>query len=247
MMLFEGADIIRLDTVDSTNNYAANLLKLSTVSEGTVITAQEQTQGRGQRGASWSSSAGENLLCSIVLYPRSIRPDEQFSLSQTVALAVHEMVEELTQVEAFIKWPNDIVVQDKKIAGILIETSIAHNHLQNAIVGVGLNLNQKVFEESHAVSAGKITGKYYDVGDVAVRLQQLLSKHYARLVYSKGAEIKTDYLHHLYNRDVSREYLYQGNKLNAIVRGVDDRGRLMLELGDGSKLHCDLKEVQLIW
>jgi BirA family biotin operon repressor/biotin-[acetyl-CoA-carboxylase] ligase len=247
MMLFQGADIIQLDTVDSTNNYAANLLKLSTVAEGTVITALEQTQGRGQRGAGWTSNAGENLLCSVILYPKSIRPDEQFNLLQTVALAVHEVVEELTQSETHIKWPNDIIVKDKKIAGILIETNIAANHLQNAIVGVGLNLNQTSFDAPNGISVSNVTGAYHDMKEVALSLQKVLAKYYARLLYGKAHELKKEYTERLYNLHTSREYVYRGEKMAAIVRGVDERGRLLLEREDTTILYCDLKEVQLVW
>jgi BirA family biotin operon repressor/biotin-[acetyl-CoA-carboxylase] ligase len=246
-MLFQGADVILLDTVDSTNNYAANLLKLSTVAEGTVITALAQTQGRGQRGANWSSNPGENLLCSIILYPKSIRPDEQFSLLQTVALAVHELVEELTQSVAHIKWPNDIIVQDKKIAGILIETNIAANHLQNAVVGVGINLNQTSFEAPHAISVGSITEAHHNVKEVAVSLQKVMAKYYLRLLYGKVGELKKEYIERLYNLHTSREYIYLDKKITAIVRGVDERGRLLLEQQDANILYCDLKEVQLVW
>ncbi len=245
-MLFSDAAIIRLETVDSTNNYAANLLKLSQVPEGTVITALEQTQGRGQRGARWSSSKGDNLLCSIVLYPTSIKPDNQFALIRVVALAVHAFVEELTESDVYIKWPNDIIVADKKVAGILIETNLTESRIQNAVVGIGVNINQKKFDEPNAVSIGALKRDYFDIETSLEKLLRYIEKYYLKLLTGNDDKLKEEYLSYLYNKDIQRNYIYRNEKIEATIIGVEASGKLRLRLQKGEILDCDFKEIALV-
>lgn len=246
-MLFADAEIIRLESVDSTNNYAANLLKLSRVPEGTVITAQEQTEGRGQRGTVWKSEKRANLLSSIILYPLFLSPENQFLLSKAVSLAVRELIEDLTEREVFVKWPNDIIVHDKKIAGILIETSISANKIQSAVVGIGVNLNQTELHEPHATSIAQICSVSQDLEQSLKMLIAKLEKYYFRLAKGYTAEINEDYLSHLYGYGLEKEYIYQGQKLRARITGIESSGRLRLETERNAILTCDFKEIALVW
>lgn len=246
-MLFSDAAIIRLETVDSTNNYAANLLKLSRVPEGTVITALEQTHGRGQRGANWSSTKGDNLLCSIILYPTSIRPDNQFALIRVVALAVHAFVEELTEKDVYIKWPNDIIVTDKKVAGILIETNLTENRIQNAIVGIGININQRRFEEPNAASISAFAPGYFDLETSLEKLLKYVEKYYLKLLTGNDEKLKEEYSSYLYRKDIKRSYVYRNEMIEATIIGVDPSGKLRLQLEDGQMLECDFKEIAFVW
>jgi BirA family biotin operon repressor/biotin-[acetyl-CoA-carboxylase] ligase len=121
------------------------MLKLSRPPAGTVITAQEQTNGRGQRGSSWTAFKGDNLLASIIVYPNFLPPDETFMLSRITALAIRDAIEALTDKDVFIKWPNDIIIGDKKVCGILIENNWSDFKIQSAIIGFGINVNQDKF------------------------------------------------------------------------------------------------------
>jgi BirA family transcriptional regulator, biotin operon repressor / biotin---[acetyl-CoA-carboxylase] ligase len=246
-MLFRDRAIIRLEEVDSTNNYAANLIKLSVPPEGTVITAQYQTVGKGQRGATWESNSAENLLCSIILYPRFLQGGYHFFLSQAISLALQELLEVHTAEDVFIKWPNDIIIRDKKVAGILIETTWANSRLQNAIAGIGINLNQDGFSLPGAISVRQLTGKTWDIDDCLLTLLELTEKYYLRLHTGQFSEISAQYREHLYRRGQLSRFIYGGKELVATIRGVDRDGRLQLDTEDGTVLTCSLREIAMVY
>jgi BirA family transcriptional regulator, biotin operon repressor / biotin---[acetyl-CoA-carboxylase] ligase len=245
-MLFRDRAIINLESVDSTNNYAANLVRLSQPPEGTVITAQHQTSGRGQRHASWESTNGENLLCSIILYPKFIQAINQFSLSQAIALSVRELVENEIQKEVSIKWPNDIIVENKKIAGILIENSWMDARLNSCICGIGINLNQMHFETSNAISVRYITKRIWDVNDCLVQFIDILEKYYLRLKSENYVEISNAYHSHLFRKDIRSRFIFENNEIEATILGVDLHGRLKIQPSAGEIVFCDLKEIAMI-
>ncbi len=245
-MLFRDRAVIRLETIDSTNNYAANLIKLSSPPDGTVITAQEQTNGRGQRGSYWESDPGENLLCSIVYYPQFLNSSNHFYLMKAVALAVRELVEDLTKRDTYIKWPNDIMVQNKKIAGMLVEASWNDQKIQSAVVGIGLNLNQANFEAPHATSARILTGIRVDVEDCLVQLLHLTDKYMMRLQSGNYSEISKQYRENLFRLGQVSQFIYEDRPLSAMITGVDEEGRLRLYTDQGENLTCGLKEIKFV-
>jgi BirA family biotin operon repressor/biotin-[acetyl-CoA-carboxylase] ligase len=245
-MLFRDRAVIRLETIDSTNNYAANLIKLSSPPDGTVITAQEQTNGRGQRGSYWESDPGENLLCSIVYYPQFLNSSNHFYLMKAVALAVRELVEDLTKRDTYIKWPNDIMVQNKKIAGMLVEASWNDQKIQSAVVGIGLNLNQANFEAPHATSSRILNGLRADVEDCLVQLLHLTDKYMMRLQSGNYSEISKQYRENLFRLGQVSQFIYEDRPLSAMITGVDEEGRLRLYTDQGENLTCGLKEIKFV-
>ncbi len=137
-------DIIWLDKVDSTNNEARrHILEIDNLS---VLSALEQTTGRGQHGNKWSSQAGENLTFSIIVKDFRIKANEQSAISQATALSLTDLLES-HGISARIKWPNDIYVRDEKICGILIENSLKGQEIDWSIIGIGLNVNQLTFPD----------------------------------------------------------------------------------------------------
>lgn len=246
-MLFQDRAIIELETVDSTNNYAAKLLRDSIVPDGTVITAQTQTNGRGQRGATWDSNPGENLLFSVILFPRQLSSQNQFYLSKSISLAIREFVELKTDQDVFIKWPNDIIVNNKKIAGILIETNWQDIRIQSAIAGVGINLNQKTFDHPRATSVFLQSKKYNHEKDCLHMVLDLIEKKYIQLMSGNWSEIDHEYQSHLYRLGQLTDFIYKGEKIAATIQGVDTSGSLLIGTAGGSVLKCDLKEIELIY
>lgn len=246
-MLFRDKAIISLDSIDSTNNYAANLIKLSLPPEGTVITAQIQTAGRGQRLSFWESEEGANLLCSFILYPSFILPSEQFALSQAVSLAIRETAEELTQKPSFVKWPNDIICQDKKLSGVLIETSWTGNRMSYCIAGIGLNINQEKFECAKAISVRQITGQVCDMERALVLLIEHLEKYYIKLKSGGSREISNEYLKHLYRFATPTSFIFEEKEITATIIGVDHLGRLKLRTADNNFIICDFKEISMVF
>jgi BirA family transcriptional regulator, biotin operon repressor / biotin---[acetyl-CoA-carboxylase] ligase len=246
-MLFKNGAVIQLDSVDSTNNYAANLLKLSTPPEGTVITAQFQTGGRGQRGAIWESKSGDNLLCSVVLYPTFLNAGSQFYLNIAVSLALREMIEDKLNKETFIKWPNDILVNQKKMAGILIEANWNENRLTSAIIGLGLNLNQTHFAHPKATSARAILGVYQPIDQWLEAWLIHLEKYYFKLRSLNTEELHKIYESYLFGWKKTEKFIYQSQEIEAEIKGIDKSGKLCLHKTDGQIITCDLKEISMIY
>ena len=156
--------LIALDETHSTSNYLLELCQQSVqpLEEFTTVTASFQTAGKGQRGNSWESEAGKNLLFSFVLYPKFLEARQQFLLSQFVSLAIKEELESIIK-EISIKWPNDIYWREKKLCGILIEHQLCRSHIERTICGIGVNINQALFR-SNAPNPVSLNKCYYIIG-----------------------------------------------------------------------------------
>ena len=251
--IFIGKNCIRLEKIHSTNTYLTDLCAEKNLSDGTVVITDRQEQGRGQRGTNWQSETRKNLTLSILLKPTFLKPDEQFLLSKVVALGVAEFIastpslllkEKGVRDEVKIKWPNDIYIGNKKIAGILIENSVNGNSISHSIVGIGINVNQEKFsaELPNPTSLKIITGKDFDLEDCLEKLCSSVEKRYLQL-RNHSKEIDSDYLKNLYRLNELVNYNYRGEKLRAKITGVSKIGKLILEKVSGKKIECDFKEV----
>jgi BirA family biotin operon repressor/biotin-[acetyl-CoA-carboxylase] ligase len=239
-----GELVIVLQTVDSTNNYVANQLRSADVAEGTVVMAQLQTEGRGQRGTHWQSESGQNLLMSLVLKPENLEASAQFIISQWVCLGLVRYLRTEFQIPAVIKWPNDILVDGQKLAGVLIENSVRGNRIENSIVGVGLNVNQLEFDESlQATSLRKINGNTQDVRQVLDGLLPYLEQEYRTTDYTA---IRTRYLKALHGYRKLLEYRDDHGTFQAMIADIGPHGELILELPEGQRKKYRFKEVELL-
>lgn len=156
--------IIYVDEADSTNSVLAK--SAAKFEHGTAIAAHAQTAGRGQRGNNWEAEPWKNLTFSLLLKPVSITASHQFELSQTVSLSIVKVLRsQLNTDEVYIKWPNDIYYRDQKICGILIENVLQGARIVQSIVGIGLNVNQRVFcsDAPNPVSMINITDQTFDL------------------------------------------------------------------------------------
>lgn len=239
-----GQKIIHLDTVDSTNNYTANLQKEGKIQHGTVILAGEQSAGRGQRGASWTSSAGENLLLSIYLAPDNLSVVDQPALTHFISLSLIDFLRKIG-ISGKIKWPNDIYVNDQKIAGILIENSIRSSRISETIIGVGLNVNQTVFDGVNATSIKIQSDQHYPLNDVLFSWIQEMNILWADLSKGNLEMLKSRYKQELYLLNEPAIYSDVTGEFEGIVRDVDDNGYLILEK-DTERKKYDLKEIKLV-
>ncbi len=168
--------VIRLESTPSTNSWCkANSGRLN---HGDLVLTHNQTAGRGQRGNSWEAAPGMNLTMSLFLRPACIAPARQFLISEAVAIGVAEDVEQALGSRADapvkIKWPNDIYVGDRKIAGILIENVIAGASLSQSIAGIGLNVNQTEFlsDAPNPVSLRQLTSERFDIEALALGIAE---------------------------------------------------------------------------
>ncbi len=240
-------NFIFLTETESTNNYANQLLLTKAAMEGTVVMTQFQTKGKGQQGNSWESEPGKNLLASYILQPKFLMAANQFSLSKAVSLALTDLLAE-ENIEVSIKWPNDIYTGNKKIAGILIENSVVGLHLHSAVAGVGLNLNQTDFISNapNPVSLRQLTGKNYDVEEIAEKLWDKLKMRYNQLKSLNFSIVDTDYLGHLFRFREWAFYAKQSVFFEAQIIGIGDFGQLQLEHRNGKISNHFFKEVEFV-
>jgi BirA family biotin operon repressor/biotin-[acetyl-CoA-carboxylase] ligase len=242
-----GSAIRRYEKVSSTNAMASVMLRGEQPAEGTVITAAFQEEGRGQKGNTWESEPGKNLLMSVILYPVMVRPEEQFVISQIVSLAVYDLVRtEIPDVK--IKWPNDIYVADDKIAGILIENSIIGETISNSIAGIGLNVNQKLFRSNapNPVSLSQITGRKYDLSLITDEVIRLLDLRYAMVINCGKDELKESYHDALYRRNEWHRYADCDGEFPGMIEGVRSDGRLLVKKENGPVREYAFKEIDYI-
>jgi BirA family biotin operon repressor/biotin-[acetyl-CoA-carboxylase] ligase len=246
--LFIGKNLIFLPEMNSTNSYAIDLLKNVNLAEGTVVHTTNQTQGKGQRGSTWISEPGGNLTASVVLKPTFLDIKNQFFLYQIAALAVYDAMAELLgtgQFDIKIKWPNDILVNRKKIAGILIENHIQNSQISWCIVGIGVNVNQELFGEvANATSLKLATGGSYAVETVLKLVCKKLETHYLSVLNTKSTSIREAYLKHLFGLDQKLDFEVAGLLSPMTVKGLGETGLLVLEDETGIIREVDVKEVK---
>lgn len=245
--LFIGRRIERLDIVDSTNNYAANLLVGSGIHEGTVIIADYQTTGKGQRGNSWHSDAGENLMLSVILAPSFLTVSNQFNLSKVVALALADLLGEYQLENVRIKWPNDLLIGTRKIAGILIESTVRNNALKNSVVGVGLNVNQVVFPFGISATSMRLElQREFGLDRVLEKFCTVLERRYLQLRGGSGT-IHEEYLDNLWGyRELIKVQEANGRLIEGKVLGVDESGKIIIQTANGEQSTYSLNEAKLL-
>lgn len=243
-----GERIIQLDQVDSTNSYAARLLHDSIPREGTAILTRFQQAGKGQRGTTWDSDEDKNLLVSYIAYPNFLPPQDQFLLSQAVSLAAADAIHSLTGLQVAIKWPNDLLVSDRKLAGILIENSIRSNTITHSIIGIGLNVNQTEFRAftPPAVSIKLLTNKDFAINECFGALNSCLDKWYLQLKAGHDRKIREEYLKNMYLIGKEAGYESRTGRFRGTIRGVHPDGSLDMETNAGQRLVFRNKEVKLL-
>lgn len=240
--------MIRLDVTGSTSNYLAGIVASGLYDDGTLVIASRQTAGRGLDNNIWESEPGMNLTFSFVLCPEFLPPEDQFYLHKVTSLAVADMVATEVEESVRVKWPNDVYIGDRKVAGILVQNGIRGNTFQYALVGIGLNINQEVFYSGapNPVSLYQVTGKRYDLEEMLAILCRKLDTRYDQLRSGRRALLDGDYLRSLYRFHETARYEYRGGVIEAMITGVSGIGHLQLETAEGTAIECDLKEVRFL-
>ena len=236
-----GRKIIHLDSVDSTNNYVAKLLQGGEIDHGTVILAAEQYAGKGQRSSGWSVKPGENLTLSVFLDSVNVAVSQQFILTQIVSLSLTSLLKQF-DLQAEIKWPNDIFVNGKKIAGVLIENQLRSTTIQRSIIGIGLNVNEVDFKGFIATSIKSETGQYNTLDDVLYSFVHAFNKTWNTFI-NDFSFLDQEYHNQLYLRNVNARYQDDMGMFNGVLLGVQPSGRLLVEK-EGVLKNYDLKEIK---
>jgi len=228
----------------STNALLWKMIRENNLPEGFVVSTDFQTAGKGQRGNSWESNAGDNLLFSIVLYPDRVPVEQQFILSQLVSVGIKKALDEYTD-NITVKWPNDIYWNDSKLAGILIENSIQGGHINSVVIGVGLNVNQIKFvsDAPNPVSLRHITGKRQDRKSLLKKICTHIMNLYNQL---DAAKISSDYAEGLYRKEGFHSFRTPEETFRARICTVHPDGLLELETESGERRRYYFKEVEFV-
>jgi len=234
--------IIKLDAIDSTNDYLRKLILEKKPTTPTVVMSQYQKKGKGQRGQVWTSQAGKNLMFSLYLPNFTLPTKEVFSINKIVSVCLLHWLSSFKIPNICVKWPNDILSGDSKLAGILIESNVLQSTANSIIIGVGLNVNQVEFQNlPNATSMQLLTGKSYDI-------DALLFSLTTRLIECLTPPLKycnDDYHKYLYGLGQSRLFLKDNKTFEGIIQSVNSEGKLVLETTAGMQVF-DVKGLQFV-
>ena len=230
-----GAYITVLQSIESTNNYAMTKVHAGLAKHGEGWFAMEQTAGKGQRGKSWASAPGQNIVFSVALEP-FLPPERQFILSMAVALGCYDFFRAHAGEESSIKWPNDIYWRDRKAGGILIENQLKGNRWLYAVAGIGININQTSFPgvPGHPVSLKQITGKESDPLALTRELCGFLEKRYRQLQETPGL-ITEDYNRQLYKKGEQAPLRSREGLFETFICRVEENGGLVTKADGGAE------------
>jgi BirA family biotin operon repressor/biotin-[acetyl-CoA-carboxylase] ligase len=221
---------LTLETVDSTNNYAMALIQKRQIEREIAIFAREQTAGKGRRGKQWTSKKDENIILSIAIPVQWLSISRQFEISVAAALGCCDLLKEIILANLFIKWPNDIFINDSKAGGILIENVIQGKIWQWTVIGIGLNINQEEFGlENSAISLRNITGKNFDVKPLAERLYEFVLKRVEELKQHHFTKMMQEYNDYLYAQGKMVALQKQNIQFQTKITGVSASGELITQ------------------
>lgn len=239
-----------LEEVDSTNSYVS--CHAAELDDMTMVIADSQTAGRGQRGNSWESAPGENLTFTLFWRPQGVAPRDQFAISEATALAVADFLAS-AGVEASVKWPNDIYVGDRKICGILIEHSVTSSSIDHSRIGAGININQTEFvsDAPNPVSLAQLTGKRYDISRMAAAVGASLENRLASTATAdRRAALHNEFMRRLWRGDGQPHPFRRrsdGAVFAGVIIGVDPGGLLsVLDTETGQTGRYAFKEIEFL-
>ncbi len=246
--LFVGHNLITLKEVDSTNTFLKDAVsKSAPLMDGTVIMADRQFAGRGQAANSWQSEAGKNLTFSILLRPSFLSVEQQFDLNKAISIAINDVLSKYIGSGVFIKWPNDIYINTKKIGGILIENIIQGTKIKHAIIGIGLNVNQVNFADSlkNVTSLKQELHHDYHLMGLLGEICSAVEARYLQLKAGLSKKISEDYLNRIYLMYHNASFKFNGTIKEGKIIGITETGQLVLET-EGTVKFFNNKEIEFI-
>ena len=240
-------NIIKLDAIESTNLYLKMLAVEKEVESYTVVTANYQTSGRGQMGAIWHSETGKNLTFSMLIKFDAFEIEHQFYLSMAVSLGLLAAIRTHISSPLFVKWPNDILAEKDKLAGILIENIVSGNAIKQSVIGIGLNVNQEQFPSTigRVTSLKKVTGNFFDTNLLLETIVTSIENLMGYVERKEFEPLKKLYLNSLYKFE--KPAMFEDKKgaifLGKIVDVFED-GKLVVALENEKTRKFDLKEIK---
>ena len=240
--------LIKLDAIDSTNDFLKGISNKQEVQNYTVVTAENQLKGKGQMGSKWDSESGKNLIMSVLVKDFIFDNEAIYNLNVVMSLAVVRTLKKYDIPELSIKWPNDIMSANKKIGGILIENSIKGDGRITSIVGLGLNVNQVDFQNlPRASSLALICNTTFEKEEILFSVVSEMKQIIADYA-EKARSLWEEYSNALFKIGVPTAFTDENeNNFMGIIKGVSTIGKLQIMLEDDSICEYNLKEVQMLY
>jgi len=240
-------NIIKLNAIDSTNSYLKELTVKNTVENYTVVVAEQQIAGRGQMGTIWESELSKNLTFSILTQVSNLKIVDQFYLSMAISLGVLQALKAITPAKLSVKWPNDILAENDKLSGILIENVLSGNNIKHSIVGIGLNVNQQEFSKNllNVTSLKNISGIHFDKEELLLKIVKSIKFYISYLERNDFNELKKMYLAFLYKIETPAMFEdSEGVVFLGKILTVSEDGKLVIELENETTRKFNLKEIK---
>ena len=242
--------LLKVSATNSTNTLLRDYVVDEHIEDFTVISTDFQEKGRGQRDTFWHSKRGKNLLFSVFKKFDKLQAEDHFFLNMCISLGLISALQRNINRELKIKWPNDILTGNKKIAGILVENAIRSTQINHSIIGIGLNVNENPFPDDlpQAISLAMLTGKEFDRDALLLEILNELEKTFYILENDQKDSIKSAYLDRLYKYQQPQMFRTKERDLiMAKIVDVDRWGNLVIEDVDGNLLSFGFKEIQFIY
>ncbi|HYG02853.1 MAG TPA: biotin--[acetyl-CoA-carboxylase] ligase [Chryseosolibacter sp.] len=231
--VFIGKNLVFVPECHSTNTLALEISNLPTFIDGTVVVTNNQQAGRGQRGNTWISEPGKNLTLSIILKPVFLLVKDQFFLNIITSLAIRDVLVDKSGATVQIKWPNDILIGERKICGILVENQIQGLQVSKTVVGIGLNVNQAQFTIPKATSLLVETRADFELESMLHDVLARFEFYYFQLKNGYRQRLKEEYLASLYRKHEMHVFRAGTDIIQGSIAGIDEIGRLQLDTVDG--------------
>ena len=234
--------LIKLDAIDSTNQYLSDLHSNVLLEDFAIVVADYQTDGRGQQGNRWCSEKGKNLIMSVLKKKIKVNLDRQFNINMRVSLAVLSALRTYKIPDLSIKWPNDILSCNFKIAGILIQVIVQKNQIKSSIIGIGINVNQVNFENlPKAISMKNVLEKKIDLQKLRLKVTEQL-KYFFKL--SDQKVLMSLYEKELYKKGKISNFVdSDGISFDGTIQGITRAGKIKIKTLSGLKIY-DLKSIK---
>lgn len=241
--------LIKLNAIDSTNDFLKRMSQDQVLDNFTVVVAETQNKGKGQQGEKWLSEPGKNLITSILISNTISDIRGLYLLNISVALSIIEVLKIFKIPSLHIKWPNDIMSENKKIAGILIENLIKEKGKIESIVGIGLNVNQTNFKDlTKASSLKNITNKEFDIEDILNKIVTELKLNIEKALFNQEVDLWENYHKWLYKKGTPMAFENEkGERFMGIIQGVNKDGKLEVMLENDSVKHYGIKEIKMLY
>jgi len=240
--------LIKLDAIDSTNEFLKGLSNNQILENFTIVTAKNQTNGKGQMGAIWNSDPGKNLIMSVLVGNFITDINQLFTINIVVSITIIQVLEDFNIPKLSIKWPNDIMSYSKKIGGILIENSIKSDGSINSIVGLGLNVNQMNFENlPKASSLAVVCNAIFDCDEILLKIVEKLEQNIQN--WNQNAHFFwSEYANKLFKKGIPMPFSDENQQnFMGIIQGVSPIGKLQILLEDDSVSEFEIKEIQMLY